>query len=186
MFRTFPIVSDPAHEVLRTRADGTLCDARVWFEDWHFADRHGALHHAQDVFAPEGALVVAMQDGEITTGSSAKGGLWVKLEGSAGVLYMSHLSRVYARSGDEVRAGAVLGRVGKTGNAANTCPHLHISWKNARGQAMNLFSTLRQLEAQPRIVHTFPASRTRARVRFAVISGALLAIGGAVWVRSSS
>jgi murein DD-endopeptidase MepM/ murein hydrolase activator NlpD len=39
---------------------------------------------------------------------------------------LAHLSTVAVKVGDEVRRGEVVGKTGKTGNAAGTPPHLHL------------------------------------------------------------
>jgi murein DD-endopeptidase MepM/ murein hydrolase activator NlpD len=120
----------------------------------------GRTHHdypATDIFAPCGADVVAVTDGvvsEVTrkdtwtarknTGAS-RGGLSVAIVGTDGVRYYgSHLTSVVASIGPgrSVRAGAVLGHVGRTGSARPTSCHLHFGisppcatadWWNRRG-----------------------------------------------------
>lgn len=104
---------------------------------------YGRAHHdypATDVFAPCGATVVAPTAGTLTEvrrrdtwdprtdRGAARGGRSVTLVGDDGVRYYgSHLSSVRRglASGDRVRAGDPLGRVGRTGSARGTPCHLH-------------------------------------------------------------
>jgi murein DD-endopeptidase MepM/ murein hydrolase activator NlpD len=74
------------------------------------------------------------------------GGLCVAIVGDDGVRYYgSHLSAVARgiRPGVRVEAGQLLGLTGKSGNAADTTPHLHFGishptypgdWKTRRGE----------------------------------------------------
>jgi murein DD-endopeptidase MepM/ murein hydrolase activator NlpD len=139
--------------------------ARPAHPDYVFPVRSSAIsfgrtHHdypATDIFAPCGSDVVAVTDGvvsEVTrkdtwtargnTGAT-RGGLSVAIVGTDGVRYYgSHLTSVVAsiRPGRSVRAGAVLGHVGRTGSARPTSCHLHFGisppcasadWWNRRG-----------------------------------------------------
>ncbi len=75
-----------------------------------------------------------------------KGGRWVSLIGDDGFRYYgSHLESVSQdiKVGQKVKAGELLGMVGKSGNAARTPRHLHFgiskatrpySWKVRRGE----------------------------------------------------
>jgi murein DD-endopeptidase MepM/ murein hydrolase activator NlpD len=125
----FPVVLDPPNHVPSQKSDGTPCNQpRIWWTDWHNVNRGSHMHHAQDIFAPKGALVVSMGPGEAEVGNSERGGKWVKVYGPYGKLYYAHLDAVFVESGEQVEAGTALGRVGQTGNATRTCPHLHIQW----------------------------------------------------------
>ncbi len=123
---------------------------------------YGPDHHdypATDIFAPEGSTLVAVTDGAIDEVSrtdvwdpdvndpSTRGGLYVSIIGDDGVrYYYSHLLAVAPRleAGSRVRAGQVIGAVGRTGNAAATPPHVHFGispptfpgdWEVRRGVA---------------------------------------------------
>ncbi len=84
-------------------------------------------HHGVDIFAPQGTSTVAVIDGVVERGRGRRGGdyVWIRDETRGISLYYAHLSQVFVNSGQRVRRGEVIGRVGKTGNAETTAPHLH-------------------------------------------------------------
>jgi murein DD-endopeptidase MepM/ murein hydrolase activator NlpD len=86
-------------------------------------------HQGIDIFARRGTPVVAACGGEVVRiGHDRLGGnvVWVA-GGGARLYYYAHLEafRPGLRVGERVDGGAVLGRVGTTGNARGTPPHLH-------------------------------------------------------------
>nr|WP_239093194.1 M23 family metallopeptidase [Actinoplanes abujensis] len=122
--------------------------------DWHTTH---SKYKATDIFADCGESVVATTSGVVLEVSLKdvyvkgspdgpnNGGLSVSLLGDDGVRYYgSHLSKVQAgvKKGVRVKAGQLLGKVGRTGNANNVC-HLHYGisppcakvgdWKVRRG-----------------------------------------------------
>ena len=98
----------------------------VSFTDTWLAPRSGGRRHqGVDMFARLGTPVAAPVAGVVELGSNSLGGLVFHLWGDDGTYYYgAHLSRHGAASG-AVAAGAVLGYVGTSGNAAGTPPHLH-------------------------------------------------------------
>ncbi|WP_217913068.1 peptidoglycan DD-metalloendopeptidase family protein [Miltoncostaea marina] len=93
---------------------------------------HPTWHCAIDVFAPRGTLLVAPITGRITRlGPSGLGGnrLWIEADGDR--FYLAHLSAFAPglAEGQHVAAGQAVGRVGDTGSARGTSPHLHIAWE---------------------------------------------------------
>jgi peptidoglycan LD-endopeptidase LytH len=120
----------------------------------------GRVHHdypATDIFAPCGSDALAPTEGVVSAVSrkdlwtvrknsgATRGGLSVAIVGTDGVRYYgSHLRSVAPAvvAGYRVRAGEVLGQVGKTGSARPTSCHLHFGisppcaasdWWNRRG-----------------------------------------------------
>jgi murein DD-endopeptidase MepM/ murein hydrolase activator NlpD len=117
---------------------------------------HG--YPATDIFAVVGTKFVAVTDGVVDFVSykdlwdpahddpALRGGLSVAIIGDDGLRYYgSHLSAIAAdiAPGVRVKAGRLLGLVGKTGDARNTTSHLHFGisrptypddWKARRGQ----------------------------------------------------
>jgi len=112
------------------------------------AVNYARAHHdyaATDVLAKKGCKFVSPVNGVIdevnrtdlwsgkTNLGIDRGGLYVSVIGEDGVRYYgSHLTSVVAsiQPGLTVKAGQILGRVGSTGSARGTSPHLHfgISW----------------------------------------------------------
>ena len=93
------------------------------------SDISDGWHHGDDLFAPLGTPVVAVADGTLSlVGYEQLGGWRLWLQDSAGnQFYYAHLSAYSpaALKGGEVKAGEVLGFLGRTGDAFTTTPHLH-------------------------------------------------------------
>jgi hypothetical protein len=104
-------------------------------DDWgigtHAPGGSSVFNMGIDIFAPEGAPIVAPITGRVTqVGSNGKGGLTVHMVGPDGTnYYFAHLAahQPGIRPGMTIPAGTVIGYVGRTGNAANTPPHLHFA-----------------------------------------------------------
>lgn len=115
-------------------------------DSWHAAREGGRRRHEGiDIFAPRGTPVRAATQGIVLrVGHNRLGGKVVWVLGPGGQRhYYAHLDRfagVYA--GMPVEAGAVLGYVGNSGNAAGTPPHLHYGIYTAAG-AINPYPFLR-------------------------------------------
>ncbi len=84
-------------------------------------------HEGVDLFAPRGTPVVAASDGIASPGENRLGGTVVWLRDARRGLshYYAHLDTALVGPGARVRAGDTLGRVGTSGNARGTPPHLH-------------------------------------------------------------
>ena len=86
-------------------------------------------HHGEDIFAPLGTPLLAVADGTIfSVGWNQYGGwrLWLR-DKIGNQFYYAHLSAYspLAVNGRDVKAGSVLGFMGKTGDAEHSPPHLH-------------------------------------------------------------
>jgi peptidoglycan LD-endopeptidase LytH len=103
-----------------------------------FGDPRGGgrrRHLGVDIAAPMGMAVLAPVAGTVErTGSGGAGGrtVWLRESGADRVYYFAHLDAVDVRAGQRVDAGARLGSVGITGNAAGTVPHLHFAVHEGR------------------------------------------------------
>lgn len=123
------------------------CPLEIRFGNDFDAPKHrGRLHHAIDIFGAIGLHVVATTSGTVVqhwyysvarpAGLGARlsegGGYYVRLIDDQGyVHYYAHLHQPpMVRSGDRVPAGQVIGLLGQTGLAADSCPHLHYQIKN--------------------------------------------------------
>jgi murein DD-endopeptidase MepM/ murein hydrolase activator NlpD len=88
------------------------------------------VHTGTDIAAPMGTPVLAAMSGKVLLADFLGGyGIAVALEhgqGSQQTLY-AHLSELFVKPGQVVQKGAVIGRVGTTGNS--TGPHLHFEMR---------------------------------------------------------
>lgn len=88
------------------------------------------MHTGTDIAAPEGTPVLAAMSGKVLLADNLGGyGLTIALEHSNGTqqtLY-GHLSEIFVKPGELIQQGAVIGRVGSTGNS--TGPHLHLEFR---------------------------------------------------------
>ncbi len=95
----------------------------------HRSDVPGKWHHGDDLIAPLGTPVVAVADGTLSLiGWEKLGGwrLWLT-DARGNQFYYAHLAGYspLALHRTRVRAGEVLGFLGRTGDAFTTTPHLH-------------------------------------------------------------
>jgi len=94
------------------------------------ANRSGnRIHEGLDLLAPLGTPVKASRFGLVVAARQSRGmGKFVIIKHPGGIntLY-GHLSEIYVGENEFVRQGAVIGAVGKTGNADSPgiLPHLH-------------------------------------------------------------
>lgn len=117
--------SEPRFERAFVRPPGEVTSP---YGEWRtFNDGHRSQHLGLDLFAREGSkvktinagTVVLVRDGFLT-------GTMVVVSHGAGIASAYyHLSKVDVREGDEIAAGAVVGRAGHTGRT--TGPHLHLT-----------------------------------------------------------
>jgi murein DD-endopeptidase MepM/ murein hydrolase activator NlpD len=100
-----------------------------------YGDSYGAVradttyHHGDDIFGELGQPLVACADGTIfSLGWNRIGGnsLWIR-DASGNEFYYAHLSAFSTQvaNGAHVRAGQVIGFMGRTGDAEGTPAHLH-------------------------------------------------------------
>lgn len=103
-------------------------DIRSWFGDPR--DAGAREHHGVDIFAPRGTPVLAVTEGRVgRTGDGGRGGKTIWLRGeNGGSFYYAHLDTHLVRMGTDVSPGDTIGRVGNTGNARTTPPHLHFGF----------------------------------------------------------
>jgi len=96
---------------------------------WHHPWGRSGTHKGIDIFAKEGAPVLAATSGVVLyTGFNNIGGQFVLVLGPKWRLYYyAHLQRIDTGVLRKVRIGDTIGAVGTTGNAQGKPPHLHFS-----------------------------------------------------------
>jgi murein DD-endopeptidase MepM/ murein hydrolase activator NlpD len=95
------------------------------------APRAHGPHEGIDIAAPAGTPVFAVAEGVIIGNRVSQIGgnvLWIMGRGRR-LYYYAHLRELAQgmRMGRHIAAGELIGRVGNTGNAAATIPHLHFA-----------------------------------------------------------
>jgi murein DD-endopeptidase MepM/ murein hydrolase activator NlpD len=109
--------------------------------DWGFPREGLRFHQGTDLFAPRGTPVVAPVAGVASRVLGSRAGRQVTLVGSDGFTYVfAHLDAFGAAG--RVGPGAVLGRVGTSGNAAGSQPHLHFEIHALDGTPINPYPVL--------------------------------------------
>lgn len=117
---------------------------RDFINDWGYPRWPNRWHQGNDIFASRGTPVVAVADGVVVrwnppSRQTALGGITVTYRTSDGSeWYNAHLDSIASgiEPGVSVSRGQEIGRVGNTGNATSTPPHLHLgrryggSWVN--------------------------------------------------------
>ncbi len=132
---------------LRGRYACLVGPANAYSDTWGASRSGGRRHKGTDVFAPYGSGVYAVTDGVITrTGNGGLGGITLYLRGNDGAeYYYAHNSRNIARRGQRVAAGELIARVGQSGNARGTSPHVHFERHPGGGRAVNPYPFVRRV-----------------------------------------
>ena len=127
--------------------------------DFSFVDTANLRKHlGNDLFAPSGTPLLAVDSGMLRLGTDPLGGNVVNLIADDDTrYYYAHLSR-FEGTNRRVRAGEVIGYIGTTGNAQGTRPHTHFEVHPACGgaspsscPAINPFVELQSALARSRV-----------------------------------
>jgi len=106
----------------------------------------GRQHQGTDLMAPAGSPAYAVAAGVVRTTSSGAGGISLYLTATDGtVFFYAHNSANVARNGQRVEAGQLIAKVGSTGNASGSSPHVHFEQKPGGGRAINSYPLVRRL-----------------------------------------
>ena len=100
------------------------------------APRGRRIHEGLDIMAPEGTEVYAAAAGTVAfAGRTALGGWTVQIEGDTRTFWYTHLQSIAPDLAEGVRVtpATLIGRVGRSGNAAGGPPHLHFEIVTAKG-----------------------------------------------------
>jgi len=132
-----------------------------WFSPW---GESLSPHKGIDVFAKKGTNVLAPVGGIIIVSQiyASKGGNFIYLLGPRWrIYYFAHLDGEQARAGKFVAKGAIIGKVGTSGNAQNKEPHLHFSVmslfpliNNYRSNVREKHLTMFYLDPTPLLIHS--------------------------------
>jgi murein DD-endopeptidase MepM/ murein hydrolase activator NlpD len=87
--------------------------------------RKGHYHKGVDMVTAKGTPVRSAANGRVTYASrdGNYGNVMVVDHGNGMSTYYAHLDKEFAKEGQEVKRGEIIGAVGSTGNAST--PHLH-------------------------------------------------------------
>jgi murein DD-endopeptidase MepM/ murein hydrolase activator NlpD len=135
--RTFHWEVTPEHEWDYKKGGAPVADPQYCFPVQGYPKGKIPLHwetspNAADLFAKRGTPVRAMVNGTVDTAAwDDTGGWYVYMVGDSDTkslhYYMAHLAeKPLVNAGQRVKAGQTIGKVGDTGNAKGTGPHLHI------------------------------------------------------------
>ena len=135
----------PAAGAVR-RTNGRCPVPNASFTDTWGAPRSGGRsHRGTDLMAPHGSPVYAVADGRVRTASSGAGGISLYLDADNGETYFyAHNQSNAVRTGQRVEAGQLIARVGSSGNAPSSAPHVHFE-RHVGGRSVNPYEFLRRI-----------------------------------------
>lgn len=118
----------------------------AYTDTWGDPRPGGRRHKGTDVFAPWGSPAYAVTDGVVRRiSTSYYGGLQLYLRGNDGNEYFyAHLSSYTSHAGQRVAAGEQVARVGNTGDARYTSPHVHFEVHPGGGTPVNPYPYVRR------------------------------------------
>jgi murein DD-endopeptidase MepM/ murein hydrolase activator NlpD len=114
-------------------------------DSWGAPRSGGRAHKGTDMMASHGDPVYAVTSGTVRTASSSAGGLSLYLHGDNGETYFyAHNSQNLVSSGARVGPGDLIARVGSSGNASGSAPHVHFE-RQSGGRSVNPYDFVRRL-----------------------------------------
>ena len=150
--------------------------------DFNVVAREGVRSHlGNDLFSAERTPLLAVDDGIIRFGNDPLGGQVANLYSPDGTrYYYAHLFAFEGITNRPVRAADVIGYLGKTGNAANTSPHVHFEVHPNNGTAVDPYPRLRVST----IFHPPPISATGQTLQALFPLAILGTLGVGLWLWS--
>jgi murein DD-endopeptidase MepM/ murein hydrolase activator NlpD len=116
---------------------GKVCPTKnFWLGAGWGADRGKRSHKGMDMAAKRGTPIFAVESGRINrTKRQSNGALQIVLRGKSGSMYYyGHMDKVVIKSGQKVKKGQVIGKMGDSGSPGEV--HLHFEyWKSGRESA---------------------------------------------------
>lgn len=126
--RVFPVQSTPT-------------SSPSFSDDWG-APRSGHTHQGTDIIAGMNSPLLAVDNGHVKFGTDTLGGNVANLYSDDGTrYYYAHMAK-FVGEDRQVKAGDIIGTVGKTGNAVNSVPHVHFEVHPNNGPAVNPYPLL--------------------------------------------
>uniref|UniRef100_A0A2V0RA85 M23ase beta-sheet core domain-containing protein n=1 Tax=viral metagenome TaxID=1070528 RepID=A0A2V0RA85_9ZZZZ len=98
-------------------------------------------HQGWDFGGNKGDRIVAISNGKIhSIGVKKNYGKYILLEAKSNAIYFfyAHLDVITVSSGDKVKKGDVIGKMGNTGNAINTPYHVHVEYRTTPWPSLGL------------------------------------------------
>ena len=122
---TFPV--GDAHNIGYDHGSCGTGTCEISCPDAHANSDWGGAHHGIDIFAYQGAPLVAVTDTEVVAVGvvSSTSGLRVRLRDACGwEYYYGHMDEAFVSVGDQLQAGDLIGTMGYTGTSST---HLHFN-----------------------------------------------------------
>lgn len=141
------MVAGTAQESLKFVGARVCPTKKFWFGAGWGADRGRRTHMGVDLGGKRGTPIYAIEKGRIDrTKKQSNGALQIVLKGKSGSkYYYGHMDKVLVKSGQRVKKGQMIARMGDTGSPGQV--HLHFEyWKSGReSDAINPIKLLRRI-----------------------------------------
>lgn len=137
-----------SESLAKKKKRGKVCPTKnFWLGAGWGADRGRRTHMGMDFGGKRGTPIFAVEGGRINrTKKQSNGALQIVLQGKSGSkYYYGHMDKVLIKSGQKVKKGQVIGRMGDTGSPGQV--HLHFEYWRSGGEsdAVNPIKLLRRI-----------------------------------------
>ena len=122
-----------AQEAKKSRKGKACPTKNFWLGAGWGVDRGSRSHKGVDLGGKRGTPIFAVEAGRINrTKRQSNGALQIVLRGKSGsMFYYGHMAKVLIKSGQRVKKGQVIGKMGDSGSRGQV--HLHFEyWKSGR------------------------------------------------------